>query len=136
MSHYGLLKKHIYNASMENRASAFCKCNEDKKNLCNDSINAALQYQLTCECGEEASNDLEWCWDTENAIPHTQFNGKHVIFHPFYSQGTSVIRGNKVLKRNMHHYWEIKIISSLSGTDFVSRIILFIVINCLCSFCV
>lgn len=123
MSHYGFLKKHIYNASIDDRAASFCKCTEIQRHS-NDSINTSLQYQLTCECGEDASDDLEWCWDTEHAIPHTQFNGKHVVFHPFYSQGTSVIRGNKVLNRNMHHYWEIKIISSLSGTDFVSTYII------------
>lgn len=128
MSNYGLLKKHIYNASMEDRASSFCKCTEVQRHS-NDSINTTLQYQLTCECGEDASDDLEWNWDTDNAIPHTQFNGKLVVFHPFYSQGTSVIRGNKVLNRNMHHYWEIKIISSLSGTDFVSRLLYHDIIN-------
>lgn len=106
---------------MENCASSFCKCPQVQKQGGNDSINTALHYQLTCECGEDISNDMEWGWDTENAIPHTEFNGKNVIFHPYYSQGTSVIRGNKVLKPHMHHYWEIKIISSLSGTDIVSK---------------
>ncbi|GJQ81768.1 hypothetical protein Trydic_g314 [Trypoxylus dichotomus] len=31
--------------------------------------------------------------------------------------GTAAMRGNGVLKPNMHHYWEIKILTKLYGTD-------------------
>ena len=106
---------HLFKTSLENRAPAFCNCVFPK----NNGI-GSKQIIKTCDCGENTSNVMEWLWDQETAHPESHICGPNVVFHPVYSQGTSIIRGDTVLKRGMHHYWEIKIVSCLSGTDVVS----------------
>uniref|UniRef100_A0A182MFR9 Acyl carrier protein n=1 Tax=Anopheles culicifacies TaxID=139723 RepID=A0A182MFR9_9DIPT len=36
-----------------------------------------------------------------------------------HRQGTSIVRGSEPLHRGQHHYWELKILSTLSGTDIM-----------------
>lgn len=43
---------------------------------------------------------------------------KAVIFHPFYSVGTSAIRGTKILN-NSRSYWEIFLIGGLGSTSLM-----------------
>lgn len=43
-----------------------------------------------------------------------------VNFNPAYSMGTSAIRGSKPMASGRHHYWEVKMISQVYGTDVVS----------------
>ena len=43
-----------------------------------------------------------------------------VKFHPGYSTGTAAIRGNKLMSKGNHHYWEIKMVTPVYGTDVVS----------------
>lgn len=74
----------------------------------------------TCRCGEDACQTINWTWDKQNVQPQTIINNHTVQFHPIYSQGTSVIRSDQPLQPNMIHYWEIKIVHWLSGTDLVS----------------
>lgn len=45
--------------------------------------------------------------------------GETISFHPCYSQGTSVVRGDSQLAKEQIHYWEIKIVHWFSGTDLV-----------------
>lgn len=88
---------------------------------------------LSCEC--ERSEDILWqCRCYEDVQQHDWFwhkeeedasvvlsnNGKDVLFHPFYSSGTAVVRGTLPLRLNHHYYWEIKMLSNLYGTDVVS----------------
>lgn len=44
-------------------------------------------------------------------------DGKDVLFHPRYSTGTAAVRGVQPLAPNMHHYWEVRMESTLYGTD-------------------
>lgn len=82
----------------------------------------------TCRCGEDTCQTIEWTWDKENIQPQTVINDHTVQFHPIYSQGTSVVRSNQPLEPNMIHYWEIKIVHWLSGTDLVSKLLLLFII--------
>lgn len=54
--------------------------------------------------------------------PEALFDGESVVFHPFSSRGTSVVRGNRPLEPNHIHFWEVKVTSFMSGTDLVSNI--------------
>lgn len=74
----------------------------------------------TCRCGEDTCRTINWTWDRQKVQPQTIINNQTVQFHPIYSQGTSVIRSDQPLASNMIHYWEIKIVHWLSGTDLVS----------------
>uniref|UniRef100_A0A182NDG9 B30.2/SPRY domain-containing protein n=1 Tax=Anopheles dirus TaxID=7168 RepID=A0A182NDG9_9DIPT len=73
---------------------------------------------LRCKCGEDTSSRLDWSWDKE-MIFETVISGTEVTFHPVYSQGTTIVRGNESLHRGRHHYWEVKILTPLSGTDIM-----------------
>ncbi|XP_055316687.1 SPRY domain-containing SOCS box protein 3 isoform X2 [Sitodiplosis mosellana] len=73
----------------------------------------------TCRCGEDACQTINWTWDRQNVQPQTIIQNHTVQFHPIYSQGTSVIRSNQPLTSNMIHYWEVKIVHWLSGTDLM-----------------
>lgn len=116
MTEFNLLTNHVYKVSIENRAQPFCKCQFPR----NMDLNIIENINDTCKCGENLTNALEWSWDEKLSHLETYINGKNVIFHPTYSQGTAIIRGDKPLNKHMHHYWEVKIITSLSGTDIVS----------------
>lgn len=75
---------------------------------------------LQCKCGEE-KRIHKWNWevDTQLSIPNVVLsnNNLDVLFHPTYSSGTAAVRGNLPLQHNVHHYWEIKILTHLYGTD-------------------
>lgn len=79
-----------------------------------------IDGRLQCSCGE---NYQIFCWKWEQQAGNLHVllkDDKEVLFHPVYSPGTAAVRGNVVLKPNMHHYWEIKILTKLYGTDVVS----------------
>lgn len=63
----------------------------------------------------------EWSWDTSFETPRLQLDDKNleVKFHPGYSVGTAAIRGNKMMSKGRHHYWEVKMITPVYGTDVV-----------------
>ncbi|XP_015175382.1 PREDICTED: SPRY domain-containing SOCS box protein 3-like [Polistes dominula] len=61
----------------------------------------------------------EWTWD-ENYISETSElskNNLEVKFNPKFSIGTAYVRGNMSMQRGRHHYWEIKMITPVYGTD-------------------
>jgi len=110
MSRNLTLARYIYKKSQKNRSAAFCKC----------TFTQEMANQ--CVCGESDSTDLDWKWNDENLenpFPRIIMDGRNVTFHPIYSQGTAVVKGNKSLDKQMIHYWEIKIISSMTGTDLM-----------------
>ncbi|XP_055537545.1 SPRY domain-containing SOCS box protein 3 [Wyeomyia smithii] len=73
-----------------------------------------------CRCGEDTSTQLDWIWEDEGERPERKIiNGTEILFHLVYSQGTAVVRGTEPLEPGMHHYWEIKVLSSLAGTDIM-----------------
>ena len=76
------------------------------------------------ECSQrEEDEDLEgqhdWTWDAASQSPGVvlvQFNTQ-IMFHPTYSSGTASIFGTKALESPHHHYWEVKMLSKVYGTD-------------------
>jgi len=61
----------------------------------------------------------DWTWDTScrsQSVLLVQFNTQ-VIFHPTYSSGTAAVIGNSPLSTPHHHYWEVKMMSPVYGTD-------------------
>ncbi|XP_058130485.1 SPRY domain-containing SOCS box protein 3 [Anopheles ziemanni] len=111
---YRLINPSTSKASDENGSVSFCNCEYPVGMRWRHTTKKAVK----CKCGEDASSRLDWTWDAESTS-ETVVSGKKVIFHPVYSQGTSVVRGNEPLMRGRHHYWEIKILSTLSGTDIM-----------------
>lgn len=75
----------------------------------------------SCRCGEDLSGNtnLKWVWE-EYSDTDAKIYGQDVIFHPVYSQGTAIIRGNKPLQPNKIHFWEIRVLTVMSGTEVVS----------------
>lgn len=70
-----------------------------------------------CRCGE--NNEHEWTWDAEHATYTASLSDHNleVKFHEGYSSGTAAARGNKVLEKGRHHYWEVKMVTPVYGTD-------------------
>ncbi|XP_043273489.1 SPRY domain-containing SOCS box protein 3-like [Venturia canescens] len=70
-----------------------------------------------CNCGEQ--NVHEWSWDETLATSASLLSRKNleVKFHPNYSNGTVAVRGNKPMEKARHHYWEIKMLTPIYGTD-------------------
>ncbi|KAK1118426.1 hypothetical protein K0M31_015125 [Melipona bicolor] len=92
-----------YNPIWLSQYARFCNCN----------------LQNSCHCGE--SNVHEWTWDKENAAYTIILseNNLEVKFHNGYSYGTAAVRGTKVLEKGRHHYWEVKMLTSIYGTDIM-----------------
>ncbi|KAI5718840.1 hypothetical protein M8J76_000970 [Diaphorina citri] len=75
----------------------------------------------SCDCGE-ALKEYEWVWDTNSADPETivlSCQNRETLFHPRSSQGTTAIRGTTPFKSGHVYYWEVKMLSTLYGTDVV-----------------
>ncbi|XP_055371708.1 SPRY domain-containing SOCS box protein 3-like [Condylostylus longicornis] len=95
----------------------FCNC-EFPRNI--DVLNNKNIHDLyNCKCIENGylNKYKEWIWDKNVTDSDTYINGPDITFHPIYSQGTSFVRGEKILKPNYIHYWEMQIITTPSGTD-------------------
>ena len=61
----------------------------------------------------------DWTWDTttrSQSVRLVQFNTQ-IIFHPTYSAGTASVFGSLPLLTPHHHYWEVKMLSPVYGTD-------------------
>lgn len=73
---------------------------------------------LICKCDEENIQHY-WNWkaSSNNVV---MFADNYITFHPVYSSGTAVIRGDKQFLPNNHYYWEMKLCSQIYGTDIVS----------------
>ncbi|XP_034192762.2 SPRY domain-containing SOCS box protein 3 [Osmia lignaria lignaria] len=80
----------------------FCNCNSSN-----------------CRCGED--NVHEWTWDKEHTTYTTVLSEQdlEVKFHNGFSYGTAVIRGNKALEKGRLHYWEVKMLTPIYGTDIM-----------------
>lgn len=98
------------------RAPAFCDCVFPRSTDVL-SFKGNIHDHISCKCGENEGRPLEWIWDKESADPACYVNGRNITFHPTFSQGTTVIRGEKRLEPGMIHFWEMKIVTSLSGTE-------------------
>ncbi|CAH8645722.1 unnamed protein product [Heterobilharzia americana] len=78
-----------------------------------------LNWILRCRCHENPKESLEWRWckpESPNQSFRLSENDITVTFHPVISWGTAVVRGTDALKCGLH-YWELKAVSPLYGTD-------------------
>lgn len=93
---------------------------KDWESFCSYQNSDLKDGKLQCSCGENYEI-FKWKWEQQAGNLHViSQDDKEVLFHPIYSSGTAAMKGNDVLKSNMHHYWEIKILTKLYGTDVVS----------------
>ncbi|XP_008479147.1 SPRY domain-containing SOCS box protein 3-like [Diaphorina citri] len=77
----------------------------------------------SCDCGETLK-EYEWVWDTNSADPESivlSCQNRETLFHPRSSQGTTAIRGTTPFKSGHVYYWEVKMLSTLYGTDVAWR---------------
>lgn len=83
--------------------------------------NSGKKQTSLCKCGDNDSEELEWKWDAPDYPTTTKVGdgGVSVTFHPVYSQGTGMVRGDCPLARGRHHFWEIKMTSTVCGTDLM-----------------
>ncbi|XP_072754051.1 SPRY domain-containing SOCS box protein 3 [Anoplolepis gracilipes] len=66
-----------------------------------------------------SSTKHEWTWDKKKSTSSIKLSNDNlnVTFHPVYSTGTAVVKGNKPLEKGRHHFWEILMITQIYGTD-------------------
>lgn len=79
-----------------------------------------------CRCGEWPVARLTWHWDAQRRHPEARIaepnaEGQVVVFHPVYSAGTAVVRSDRPLAGGEINYFEVKVLSALTGTDTVSE---------------
>ncbi|KZC06317.1 SPRY domain-containing SOCS box protein 3 [Dufourea novaeangliae] len=88
-----------------------CRCGEDYGKEC-DRL-------MLLEIPHLSEQFYEWVWDKDNATTGTIFSEQdlEVTFHSGFSNGTSAVRGTKLLEKGRHHYWEVKILTPVYGTD-------------------
>jgi len=106
-------------AKADTTALPFCHCS---KKMVDRRLATNKALKVTCQCGEDIGR-VEWTWDktsgTEAERTDVIFEENTVDFHPVYSQGTAVVKGEQPLAAGKHHYWEVKIMSFLTGTDLM-----------------
>lgn len=91
-----------YNSAWSSQYPKLCNCNSEN-----------------CRC-EEENEGHEWTWDAESAVyTNLSENDLKVDFHNGYSYGTAAIRGTKSLEQGRHHYWEVKMLTFVYGTDIM-----------------
>ncbi|XP_036325779.1 SPRY domain-containing SOCS box protein 3 isoform X1 [Rhagoletis pomonella] len=93
-----------------------CNCGErteKKQKTSSTSINNSVEELEVPMC---EPNGLQWSWE-QNETSDTLIVGADITFHPTYSQGTAIVRSERPLKAGMVHFWEIRIITPLAGTD-------------------
>lgn len=115
----------------DDQAGAFCRCRL-RSNKTTYRGTAAGASTDDCHCGESDCTRIDWNFndaDEPSAAADVRIMnaGTDITFHPVYSQGTAVVRANRSLElhQNLIHYWEIKIMSCMSGTDTVSTNVIF-----------
>ncbi|XP_071946559.1 SPRY domain-containing SOCS box protein 3-like [Antedon mediterranea] len=69
---------------------------------------------------DEAKRSFDWVWDRESksTASHVTLDEREVNFHLEYSCGTAACRGTMEMGEGQH-YWEIKMVSSVYGTDMM-----------------
>ncbi|XP_050684894.1 SPRY domain-containing SOCS box protein 3-like isoform X2 [Leptidea sinapis] len=78
------------------------------------------KYKL-CDCGED-HDVTEWNWEENRSNASwlvISQDRRQITFHPLYSSGTAVVRGDTPMLLNHQYYWEIKVLSQPYGTDIM-----------------
>uniref|UniRef100_A0A1A9WRI8 B30.2/SPRY domain-containing protein n=1 Tax=Glossina brevipalpis TaxID=37001 RepID=A0A1A9WRI8_9MUSC len=96
---------------------SYCDC-EFPSTMKITAYKGQLSELFTCRCGENDldSPELQWQW-YDHPESDVRIVGTTLTFHPTYSQGTVIVRGNKPLAVGMVHFWEVRVLTALSGTD-------------------
>lgn len=97
----------------------YCDCEFPNSIQIITSRGNKIHQLCKCKCFDNDGHNREWTWDKDSADTETFIEDNKITFHPEYSQGTQIIRGNKRLEPKMIHYWEIQICSCLTGTDMM-----------------
>lgn len=111
-----IFKGDISKNLISDTAPAFCNCS---KRMIDRRLTTNELLKSSCGCGEEQNQKI-WRWDVAEERTDVVMQDDILTFHPTYSQGTAVVKGEIPLEHGMQHYWEVKIMSFLTGTDLVS----------------
>jgi SPRY domain-containing SOCS box protein 3 len=110
------------------RCPSYCDC-EFPNCVSLISYKGYIPDLVKCRCGEDVTNtpSMHWLWHQQSieedgtdaiaATADTLVRGGDITFHQIYSQGTAIVRGERELKVGMVHFWEMRIITALAGTD-------------------
>lgn len=102
----------------ESTVKPFCDCSFPCSQQLWGIKDADVHDIVKCRCGEQEVPN-QWEWD-DTSDSESLISGKNITFHPTYSSGTAIVRGNEPLKKGMIHYWEVRVLTMLSGTDQVN----------------
>ncbi|ALC44796.1 CG10516 [Drosophila busckii] len=97
------------------RCAGFCDC-RFPNSIDVANTKAHIPDMVKCRCGEDSGNGNEWQWHASNEAD-AQIHGRDIIFHPTYSQGTAIVRGEQPFHQDKVHFWEMRVITALAGTD-------------------
>ncbi|XP_037083735.1 SPRY domain-containing SOCS box protein 3-like, partial [Pollicipes pollicipes] len=78
---------------------------------------AKSRNKIHCDCGENSNEPLAWQWDQVRAPASARFLPTHVACHETLSTGTAVLLGDTILEPGGHHFFEVKLLTDLYGTD-------------------
>ncbi|XP_037073878.1 uncharacterized protein LOC119095092 [Pollicipes pollicipes] len=78
---------------------------------------AKSRNKIHCDCGENSNEPLAWQWDQARAPASARFLPTHVACHETLSTGTAVLLGDTILEPGGHHFFEVKLLTDLYGTD-------------------
>ncbi|XP_005185747.1 SPRY domain-containing SOCS box protein 3 isoform X2 [Musca domestica] len=103
--------------SSKSVCAAYCDCEFPKSTIV-AGYKGHVPDLIKCRCGEDdpAYHCINWHWHQQSELD-IHLEGPNVTFHPTYSQGTAIVRGEEPLAPNMMHFWEMRILTALSGTD-------------------
>uniref|UniRef100_W8BGI8 SPRY domain-containing SOCS box protein 3 n=1 Tax=Ceratitis capitata TaxID=7213 RepID=W8BGI8_CERCA len=95
-----------------------CRCGERTEKKQNVNITSEKNSEDDKQLEESICqpNGLQWNWE-QNETTDTLIKDADITFHPTYSQGTAIVRSVRPLKAGMVHFWEMRIITPLAGTD-------------------
>ncbi|XP_059216843.1 SPRY domain-containing SOCS box protein 3 isoform X2 [Stomoxys calcitrans] len=100
---------------------AYCDCEFPKSSLY-AGYRGPISDLVKCRCGEEdiGNHSIKWHWHKcpeSDILLDENKDSYDCTFHPIYSHGTAIVRGEQPLAADMMHFWEIRVLTPLSGTD-------------------
>ncbi|XP_053956510.1 SPRY domain-containing SOCS box protein 3-like [Anastrepha ludens] len=91
-----------------------CRCGErtEKREKRRSRINKEFE-NIFCE-----PSGVEWGW-ARDEISGLRVSGNDVIFPYQYNSGTVIVRSERELEVGMVHFWEMRILTPLEGSDVI-----------------